>query len=190
MNRQGMCRFLISKLSKTPRLYSRGFFSLGIPTPLRGSEPRPPTALLRPPRRAFGETGKAKQWGRRGKQGAVLIEVLLAITVLSVGLTFIIHAYLSSLKGTVYAEDYTTAIILLENEMSGLMQKGYIETGLDEENNFPAPYERFRYHLTTKGVLEGEGQPFLNEVVLRCSWASGRRKNNVAITTYLFNIPQ
>ena len=121
------------------------------------------------------------------KKGSFLAEVLLAVSILSVGLTVVIHALLSSLRATVYTRDYSLAIILMENKMHELLQKGFIASSVKEENAFEPPFERFHYELETQPVASIEPEGFLNKVFLRCFWTSGKKTKDISLTTYLYN---
>jgi len=94
---------------------------------------------------------------RRNNKGLFLVEVLLTVALLSVGLTFIIRSYVSGLRASVYTTDYSMATILLENKMSDLIQRGFIEDGLREEQYFEKPYEKFKYELEVQNVEDNGG---------------------------------
>ncbi len=120
------------------------------------------------------------------KKAFLLIEVFLTISILSIALTSIIHSFLSSLRATVYASEYSKAVLLLENKMYELLQRGTIKASIDTEEHFPAPNEKFNYHLKTR-KKDDDAQSSINEVHLSISWLSGKRKNDIALTTYFFN---
>ncbi len=123
------------------------------------------------------------------KKGAVIIEVLLAITIMSVGLTFIIQSFVSSLRANIYTSGYSTAIILLENKMYEYRQSNVIKEDIKEEGIFEKPYDKFRYRIESKKITEEGSRKDLNEMTLRVSWSSGKRENNVSVTTYIFSPP-
>lgn len=124
------------------------------------------------------------------KKGTLLVEALLAVTILGVGLTVIIHAFLSSFRALSYSKDYSLATILLENKMYALLERGFIEEDLNEDTTFPPPYEKFRYHLETRNLKEKSEAGKINEVRLEIQWASGKKRNVIPVTTYLFNLPK
>ena len=107
------------------------------------------------------------------------------MVILAVSLTLIIQSITSALRSTVYSADYTVAINLMENKMFELIQRGFIESDRNEEDDFPEPFSRFHYSLETK-PLSGE-EKALDEVMLKVSWSSGIKKNNILLRTYLFN---
>ena len=128
---------------------------------------------------------KRRSFLRRNKRGALLIEVLITISILSIGLTLVIRSYLSSLRATVYTTEYTTAIMLAENKVSEISQGIFIDGDLNETGFFEAPNDRFEYSLETKRVEGSEETRTLQEVTLRVLWPSGRRTNSITIVTYL-----
>ena len=127
---------------------------------------------------------------KRYRKGFLLVEVLLTILILSVGLTAVISSYVAAWRATIYSSDYSFATLLLSNTMSNLLQRRFIEAGLNETGVFAEPYEKFGYTLTTHTIADGNETGLLNEVAVTVSWASGAKEKNITATTYLFNIPQ
>lgn len=119
------------------------------------------------------------------KRGSLLVEALLTISILSIGLTVIIRSLVSSLRATAYSADYSLAVILLENEMSDLRQKGFIKDSVDMEDIFPEPYEKFFYRLETKKAAGEFTSGSLNEVKLTVFWRSGPKERSISAVTYL-----
>ena len=109
---------------------------------------------------------------------------------MSIGLTFVIQSYLSSFRASAQVADYAIATIALENKMNSLLQMGFIEDNVDEEDVLLKPFDDFHYHLKTENMGE-EGKPGeLNRIDLEVSWLSGKRKHSTALTTYLSNLPK
>ena len=124
---------------------------------------------------------------RLNKKGSLIVEALLTISILAVGLTFVIRSYVSSLRAAAYTADYTMAVFLLENKMHDIRLTGDINSGAVQEENFPAPFEKYSYRLQANDAA-GSGEPnSLKEIVLAVMWASGLKSNSVSLTTYLYN---
>ena len=118
------------------------------------------------------------------KKGAFLVEALVAISILGVSLVFIIQSYLSSLRGALFTEDYTLAMVLLENKVSEF-KLGAVKNS-QNEGNFPPPFERFTFKSETSEIKE-DGKPgILNDVRLAVHWPSGKKKNKLETETYFF----
>ena len=121
---------------------------------------------------------------RRSERGFFLVEVLLSVVILSVSLTLIIQSMTSALRSSVFAEDHATALILLENKMFDLLEKGFVETDLKKQEQIPRPYDRYWYFLDVKPA-GGTNERRLNEVDAGLTWKSGKRQNSVAFQMYL-----
>ena len=122
---------------------------------------------------------------KRYQKGALLIEVLLTMVVLAVGLTLIIQSFMTTLRATAYTADYSTATLLAEDKMYELVQPGKIKDSLSEENKFAEPYDKFKYHLTTKNLADGNEKGYLNEIDLLISWTAGQKDRSLHVVTYL-----
>ncbi len=121
---------------------------------------------------------------RRSEKGFFLVEVLLSVVILSVSLTLIIQSMTSALRSSAFAGDHTTALMILENKMFDLFEKGFVETGLKKEEQIPRPYDRYWYFLDVKPAGE-KNERRLHEVDAVLTWKSGKRQNRVAFQTYL-----
>lgn len=119
------------------------------------------------------------------KSGSLLIEVLLSVVILSTALTLMIQAMTSSLRALQYGAGYTTALILLENQMCELLRKGASESGLREIKNLTESVPVYRYSLQTRS-LSAAGEDKINQVDMTVSWRSGKKDNQVGLTTFLF----
>ena len=123
----------------------------------------------------------------RAKRASILLEALLSVIILSVSIVTINQSMTASLRSLVYSEDYTKALIYLENQIFDLMYLGYVESNQNKEITLPED-ERFWLTVVTKPASFGQGSK-INELKLTISWKSGKRKNNMAFETYLFNPP-
>lgn len=117
------------------------------------------------------------------QKGSLLVEVLLAIVILSTVLTVIIQAMISSLRANDYASGYTKAGFLLENKMFDLIRKGTISSGASDEGSFPEPDNQYRYAFKVSSPDEQANDIF--RVELKVNWESGKKKNSLALETYL-----
>lgn len=124
---------------------------------------------------------------KKKKQGALLIEVLLTIAVMTGGLVLIIQSFVASLRASVYTSDYSLAILLTQNKMTELLQLGSVKDSLHEEGSYPEPYEKFQYDLKTKNINEDSETGFYNQVDFLVSWRSGKREHKILVTTFLPN---
>jgi len=124
---------------------------------------------------------------RKTRRGALLIEVLLTITVMTGGLVLIIQSFTASLRASVQMSAYSTATLLANNKMTELFEEGSIKDGLLETSAFPKPHEEFQYQLRTKNIKNGSDLGFYSEVELTVSWLSGKNERQILLTTFLPN---
>ena len=123
--------------------------------------------------------------GLYNNAGFILLEALVSIVIIAVSLTFILQSFTATYRAAALNADYTKALILLENQMSLVAQKGFIEAGLQQDTEYSEPFERFRYHLAatpSSSNVKGE----INDVKLDITFTSGVKNNQISLITYLF----
>lgn len=125
----------------------------------------------------------------RKDNGAVLIEVLLAVVILASSLTLIIRSLVMSLRATVYSRDYSQAVFLLDNKLGEIVQRRFLEDSYQEEGGFPEPFEKYRYEITAQNILEEEPSGGVSEVNVLVSWESGKNERKISADTYLLHLP-
>lgn len=123
---------------------------------------------------------------RGREEGSVLVEVLLAVVILGTGLTWVIQSMTASLKVSRQSPDYTTALILLENEMTALMREKTIAPDFAQQKRFPSPDDKYSCSLTARPASRDEVDT-ISEVTARIFWKTGRRNNTIVLKTFLLN---
>ncbi len=121
------------------------------------------------------------------RKGSILVEVLLTVVILAVGLTAIIQAMNTSVRGVYHTTGYTTAVLLAENTMFSYVSKGFVRSGLSEDTKFSPPYTAYRYHLQTHNVSDEGSSGKKNEVTLTVLWGREGKEKKLALVTYLFD---
>lgn len=110
--------------------------------------------------------------------GFLLVEALVAISILAFGLVYISRALTNCLNAMGQIAHYTRAVNLAEEKFFDcLMQKAALR---DEGNNF-SDEQNFRYAVTINGL----GDLGLQEADIRVSWKEGRREGSFEINSYL-----
>ena len=125
---------------------------------------------------------------KRNKNGSLLLESLLAITIVSVSLTFIIQALLSNLRAMARSSSYLTAMVSLENKMDALIYKCLRHESLNEYlHSDSAEADFYKYSLEER-TLDDEMKPVVfKEVKLTGSWQEGKKENHIFLQTYLLD---
>lgn len=134
---------------------------------------------------------------KRSKQGSILIEAILAVVILSLFLTTVIRSFLVSITATVYSANYTKAIFLAESKIFDYIVYPFLDTSIQDEGNFHAPFENYKYDVTsdqiTRDNIEAqmawqEGEPIeVSEINMDISWPSGSNEQKISLLMYLLN---
>ena len=124
------------------------------------------------------------------QRGSLLLEALMVVVILSVGLTFIIQSLSSSLKALNYASQYTQGAFLMDAKLSEILLKKTVPANFQESGSMPAPFEKFRYQITTKPAQWNDSRlpsESVSQVALKLSWPSGKRTQEMDTTLCLLN---
>ncbi len=118
------------------------------------------------------------------KAGSLLLESLLAIVILSVALVLLIQSMTASLRAARYSSDFSVAVVLAENKMYDLLQKGFVENNFQDGGHYDFPFDKYEYTVSAadSGQTQDEG---LNQTDIKVSWKSGSKNNSFKIATFL-----
>lgn len=114
----------------------------------------------------------------RENKGFLLVEVLVAISILAFGLVYISRALTNCLNVMEQISYYTRSLNLAEEKFFDYQTQG--NPLKDESGNFPDE-SNFKYALETSGL----GDLDLKEIDIQVSWKEGRRAGNFQIAGYL-----
>ena len=120
-------------------------------------------------------------------KGFLLVEVLVTVVILSVSLTFITRSLMTGLNSLEIIKQYTTGYSLLEQKLWDIEGKYFIDAGLKIEEDFPEPYQNFKYSLETENMKDDGEKGLLNKVSLSVNWPTKNNRREISIVTYLFN---
>lgn len=108
------------------------------------------------------------------------METLLAVLILTVGLTFVIRSLGSSLEGFRLSDEYTRAMLLLEEKMWDLEAKGTMTPG-SFSGAFPDDDGKFRWRVTAS-LPNPLG---LCETRVTVSWKQRGGTRDISVVTFL-----
>ncbi len=120
-------------------------------------------------------------------KGFLLVEVLVTVVILSAGLTLIARSLMTSIKSLEIIKQYTAGYSLMEEKLWDIERKYFIEAELKIEEDFPEPYQDFKYILETENIKDNDENGLLNKVLLSVNWPTKGYRREIAIATYLFN---
>jgi len=116
----------------------------------------------------------------RDKKGFLLLEVLVSITIITLGLVYIIRSFSSSSRAVDTATKFLKSVALAEEKMWDLEAAGFIAKGTDE-GKFAG--EQFAWKTETEAVKDAS----INQVKLKVEWKGRRGTQRVSLDTYLWN---
>jgi len=112
---------------------------------------------------------------KQNDKGFTLLEVLIAILILSVGLLGMASLTVAIINGNKFSNDLTTATTLAQDKMEDVRREGYDDVGdigdPDEDENPITDYPQFRRITSIQGV----GSPAvsgLKSITVTVSWDS------------------
>ncbi|MFC2140142.1 hypothetical protein ACFLQ1_00310 [Candidatus Auribacterota bacterium] len=133
-------------------------------------------------------------------RGFLLIESLIAITMLSIGLALIVHSFANSLHAGRLSQDYMTAVSYLEQKINEIenedMTAGEFEGTFDDRffwkakitplaSPAPAVLEDEEREKDEAEQKDEEMKFFLDKVTLKVFWKIKNKQKEIAVTTYL-----
>jgi general secretion pathway protein I len=124
-------------------------------------------------------TSRCLQYNERG---FTLIEIVVALTVLSLALPALLSSFTMAAKGQARAEGRTTALYLLRYRMAEIELAGYPDIG-EEEGEF-GENSRYHWHSSTQDV-ESEEFEGLRQVTVTVSWQELGKEKSVSLSTYV-----
>ncbi len=119
---------------------------------------------------------------RKINKGFLLVEVMVSISILSIGLLLVLNSFMRSIKAIELSRDYFKAGLLLENKIYELSNKdteeGVLEGSFDDFN------KRFSWNLDVRKIEESP----LNEINLKVSWGGKDKEKDISISTYIKDV--
>ncbi len=120
-------------------------------------------------------------------RGAFLLEALIAIVILSVGLTAVIRSFMIGLDAYQRNQEYQGAVILLENTLTDFLVQRYFDESLVGSGQYEEPFSGYQYKILADNVPD---RPALREVSVTVSWKVRKKNRSLQATTYLLAEPQ
>lgn len=127
----------------------------------------------------------------KDKNGAILLEALLAVTILAVALTAIMQSMLSGLRAAVVSSEYLRAASLLDSVMTEQFLTKPDALASRDEVEAKEPYERYRYSVR----VFDEPDPLFPDLKLKrletsVVWPAGKGKRTLSAALLLPGIAQ
>ncbi|MCX5712248.1 MAG: type II secretion system protein [Candidatus Omnitrophica bacterium] len=122
------------------------------------------------------------------KKGFVLVELMVAVSILAIGIVFVLRSFLNSSSALNSITNKLGAIAILENkladvELSAKNESGCKVTDTQEEMVFNNRKAIFKTLIKECGTKEKKS-PF-NQVTLSLSWQEENKSKDETLATYL-----
>ena len=124
------------------------------------------------------------------QQGSLLLEVLMAIVILSIGLTFIIQSQSSSLRALNYGSNYSHAAFLIDNKLSEILLNKIIDKNFHDSGNFNSPFQAFHFEISTSPITWPDDETFsetVSQIKLNLTWPNGTKTQDISTTLCLLH---
>ena len=119
----------------------------------------------------------------RNDRGYLLLEVILAVAILSLGLVMLLRSFAAPLRAVKVSENHLTAALLLEQKTEEL-QTGCTLHSEAESGTFPGYSGRFKWRIETSPYrdrsLDGDR---LSQVRVTVSWREGETERSIHLTS-------
>lgn len=115
---------------------------------------------------------------KEGNNGFTLIEVLIAIVILSVGLLGMASLTVGIIKGNKISTDLTTATTLAQDKMEDLRrikETGYSNVLAETKADCPSPHEEYRCEVL---VTNDSPAPNMKTVIVRAYWGGTSKEDH------------
>lgn len=116
--------------------------------------------------------------GKRQKnKGFLLLEIMMSISILSMGVLLILNSFVKLIKAIELSEDYFRAGLLLEEKLTEVYN-GYAKEGLSK-GEFKDSSNRFSWELH---IVKTEDDP-CKEVSLKILWRGKDKEEDLSVST-------
>lgn len=116
---------------------------------------------------------------KRSNSGFLLLEVLVAIVILTVGIAIILRSFNSSINTIKGLDDYLAATSLIEQKMFQLQTEGL--NNVPAEGNFDSGYKKFSWKINSLPQQDLS----IHKVDLSIIWDTANSKKSLLVQTYL-----
>ncbi|MBF0490282.1 MAG: hypothetical protein HQL15_06630 [Candidatus Omnitrophica bacterium] len=114
-------------------------------------------------------------------RGVILIEAIMAVVMMTIGVTILTQSLLSSYRSIYLQKSYTQALFLVESHLSKILSDG---------QDFPeSPSDRESLKFQYKEELKESG-PSLKTADLTVQWPSGPKERQISVTTFVYDASQ
>jgi len=124
------------------------------------------------------------------KKGFTLIELMVAVCILSIGLVIVMRSLLTVAGALDTGRNKIKAVQFMDEKLSRIRQNALEETGINygtEQGETNLGNHRATWNLKIIPIEDEELKGYLNKVILTVSWREANIPKNAVLVTYLEN---
>jgi type IV pilus assembly protein PilV len=115
------------------------------------------------------------------EEGFTLIEIMIALVVMSIGLTALAAVQISAIRGNAFSKRMTTAVSIADGKMEQIKNSSYASIISEPSIQIPQSNMNFTMQVTvTNNIAPLTNTKTVNVTV---SWSEGSKLHSVPITT-------
>ena len=116
-------------------------------------------------------------------KGFTLIEVMIAIVILSVGLLGMASLTVGIIKGNKFSNEVTTATTLGQDKMEDIRRTGYSSVAAETKAVLPSPYDQYKREVA---VTNNSPATDMKTMTVKVYWGGASKEDhNVEMKTIL-----
>ena len=120
---------------------------------------------------------------RKNDNGFTLLEVLIAIVILSIGLLGMASLTVGIINGNKFSKDVTTATTLAQEKMEDVRRVGYTSVTSETKAVLSSPYDEYKREVTVANNSPATG---IKTVTVKVYWGGASKEDhNVELKTML-----
>jgi type IV pilus assembly protein PilV len=114
------------------------------------------------------------------EEGFTLIEIMIALVVMSIGLTALAAVQISAIRGNAFSKRMTTAVSIADEKIEQLKSSPYANILSESSIQITQSDMNFTRQVTVK---DNDLLPNTKTIIVTVNWSEGSKSHSVPVTT-------